>query len=36
VGAKNTPAIPLNEDLEIAYLPNAQMVKSAIKGLLEY
>ena len=32
MGAKNTPAIPLNEDLEIAYLPNAQIVKSTIKG----
>ena len=36
VGSKNTPAIPLNEDLGLAYLPNAQIIKSAIKGLLEY
>ena len=36
VGSENTPAIPLNENLEYTYLPNASEVKKAISSLLEY
>ena len=36
VGSENTPAIPLNENLEIAYLPNASKVKDALSILLKY
>ena len=36
VGSKNTPAIPLNENLEFTYLPNASKVKAAISFLLDY
>ena len=34
VGAENVPAIPLNSILEERYLPNAEKVVKAIKGLL--
>jgi len=36
VGSENTPAIPLNENLEYTYLPNADKVKAALSSLLEY
>ena len=36
VGSENTPAIPLNENLELAYLPNASKVKDALSTLLKY
>lgn len=36
VGSENTPAIPLNENLEYAYLPNAQKIKKILSKLLEY
>jgi 2-oxoisovalerate dehydrogenase E1 component len=36
VGSENTPAIPLNENLEFTYLPNAYKVQKAISTLLEY
>tara|TARA_B110000971_G_scaffold33391_1_gene31012 strand:- start:99 stop:2147 length:2049 start_codon:yes stop_codon:yes gene_type:complete len=36
VGSENTPAIPLNENLEFTYLPNASKVKAALSFLLDY
>ena len=36
IGSENTPAIPLNENLEFTYLPNANKVQKAISTLLEY
>jgi 2-oxoisovalerate dehydrogenase E1 component len=36
IGAVNTPAIPLNENLEKAMLPNAEKVAEAIGELLAY
>lgn len=36
VGAIDTPAIPLNADLEAAILPNAEKVKVALLSLLHY
>jgi 2-oxoisovalerate dehydrogenase E1 component len=36
VGTMNTPAIPLNENLEKAMLPNAEKVKAAIEDLLGF
>ncbi|MEX2596610.1 MAG: thiamine pyrophosphate-dependent enzyme, partial [Salibacteraceae bacterium] len=36
VGAKDTPAIPLNEILEQAYLPNEEEVRAAIERVLEF
>jgi len=36
IGAVNTPAIPLNEKLEKAMLPNAEKVAEAIGELLGY
>ncbi len=36
VGSENTPAIPLNENLEYAYLPNAEKVKKVLSKLFEY
>ena len=36
IGSENTPAIPLNENLEFTYLPNASKVQKAISTLLEY
>ena len=36
VGAVDTPAIPLNEILEQAYLPNEQQVKDAIERVLGF
>ncbi|GAB4376013.1 MAG: dehydrogenase E1 component subunit alpha/beta [Salibacteraceae bacterium] len=36
VGSVDTPAIPLNEHLEAAYLPNEEKVKSAIDRLLKF
>ncbi|MCS6933727.1 MAG: thiamine pyrophosphate-dependent enzyme [Chitinophagales bacterium] len=36
IGAVNTPAIPLNEDLERAMLPNAELVRQAIDELLHW
>ena len=36
VGSENTPAIPLNEKLEKAYLPNAEKIKKIISKLLEF
>jgi 2-oxoisovalerate dehydrogenase E1 component len=34
IGSKNVPAIPLNETLERALLPNADMVAQAIGEML--
>jgi hypothetical protein len=31
-----TPAIPLNEYLEVALLPTAEKIKEAIKKLIDY
>jgi 2-oxoisovalerate dehydrogenase E1 component len=36
IGAVNTPAIPLNENLEKAMLPNVEKVKAAMEELLDY
>jgi 2-oxoisovalerate dehydrogenase E1 component len=36
IGAVNTPAIPLNENLEKAMLPNAEKVREAMDALLGY
>ncbi len=36
IGSVNTPAIPLNENLERAMLPNAEKVQAAIEELLAY
>ncbi len=36
IGSANTPAIPLNENLEKAMLPNTEKVKAAIENLLHY
>ena len=36
LGSENTPAIPLNENLEVAYLPNSDKVKNIIYKLLNY
>lgn len=36
LGSMEVPAIPLNETLEQAVLPNAQMVLDACRGLLDY
>jgi 2-oxoisovalerate dehydrogenase E1 component len=36
IGSENTPAIPLNENLEFTYLPNASKVQKAISTLLDY
>ena len=36
VGAKDTPAIPLNEILELAYLPNEEEVRAAIERVLQF
>ncbi len=36
IGAVNTPAIPLNENLEKAMLPNAEKVAAVMRELLEY
>lgn len=36
IGAVNTPAIPLNSILEKAMLPNVEIVKNAMKNLLEW
>ncbi|MEO0403766.1 MAG: thiamine pyrophosphate-dependent enzyme [Bacteroidota bacterium] len=36
LGSENTPAIPLNEVLEAAVLPNANKVEEGIKNLLNY
>lgn len=36
LGAENVPAIPLNENLERAYLPNAEKVKEKLEWLLGY
>lgn len=36
VASKDTPAIPLNTDLELEYLPNAEKVEEKIKQLLAY
>jgi 2-oxoisovalerate dehydrogenase E1 component len=36
IGAVNTPAIPLNENLEKAMLPNAEKVTTAMRDLLEF
>ena len=36
VGSENTPAIPLNENLEYACLPKAQKIKKILSKLLEY
>jgi 2-oxoisovalerate dehydrogenase E1 component len=36
LGSKNVPAIPLNMDLERQILPNADLVYTALKDLLEY
>ena len=36
LGSVNTPAIPLNENLEKAYLPNSDKVKTALESLLNY
>jgi 2-oxoisovalerate dehydrogenase E1 component len=36
LGSENTPAIPLNENLEAAYLPNSDKVIDIISKLLEY
>ncbi len=36
IGAKDMPAIPLNENLEKEMIPNAEKLAVAIKNLLEY
>jgi len=36
LGSVDTPAIPLNSDLEAAILPNAQKVSQAIQKLLAF
>ena len=36
MGAENTPAIPLNSELEKAYLPSAEKLKIKIEELLNY
>ncbi|HTO38675.1 MAG TPA: thiamine pyrophosphate-dependent enzyme [Brumimicrobium sp.] len=36
VGSVDTPAIPLHEDLEFAYIPNADKVNAALIELLNY
>lgn len=36
IGAVNTPAVPLNEILEKAMMPNVEMVRKAIEELLAY
>lgn len=36
VGSVNTPAVPLNENLEKAMLPNVSLVSEAISDLLNY
>jgi 2-oxoisovalerate dehydrogenase E1 component len=36
IGAVNTPAVPLNENLERAMLPNAEKVREAMEQLLSY
>ena len=36
VGSVDTPAIPLNSDLELALLPNADKVKKAIDKILKF
>jgi 2-oxoisovalerate dehydrogenase E1 component len=36
VGAKDTPAIPLNSDLEMELLPNAEKVKEKFQKLLKF
>jgi 2-oxoisovalerate dehydrogenase E1 component len=36
LGAINTPAIPLNENLEKAMLPSAEKVRAAIEELLSF
>ena len=36
IGAVNTPAIPLNENLEKAMLPNVEKVTTAMRDLLEF
>lgn len=36
IGSENTPAIPLNETLELEYLPNAEEVRSAIERTLNF
>lgn len=36
VGSIDTPAIPLHEDLEFAYIPNADKVNAALIELLNY
>ncbi len=36
LGSVNTPAIPLNENLEKAMLPNAEKVRAAIEELLSF
>ncbi len=36
MGAENTPAIPLNSDLEKAYLPSAEKLKIKVLELLNY
>jgi len=36
MGALNTPAIPLNMELEKAILPNAKKVSEKINQLLSY
>lgn len=36
VGSEDTPAIPLNTDLELAYLPSAEKVGKALTELMEY
>ena len=36
VGSVDTPAIPLNSDLELALLPNADKIKKAIDKTLKF
>lgn len=36
IGSVETPAIPLNEYLEVALLPTAEKIKEAIKKLIDY
>jgi len=36
IGSKNTPAVPLNENLEKAMLPNAQEIQQILQDLLSY
>ena len=36
LGAENTPAIPLNSDLEATYLPSVDKLKNKIKLLLDF